>query len=312
MNSKKTGKVLVIIGPTSVGKTDLSLTLAEKLSGEIISADSRLLYKGMDIGTAKPSKEERDRVPHHLIDVADPSETWSLARFNQVVIAQIEKVLSMGKLPIIVGGTGQYIRSLVEGWEVPEIRPDVRLRSVLENWGENIGAFELHHKMSIMDPESGKVIQPQNMRRTVRALEVMFITGKRFSDVRKKTIPKFDYKLIGLIRPRDELYMLIDTRIERMFEMGFVPEVEELLKKGYRSDLPSMSAIGYGEIAKFLQGEISLEEAKGIMKRKTRQFVRRQANWFKPDDALIEWFEMTPDPMEFITTSINGWLRENK
>ena len=166
--------------------------------------------------------------------------------------------------------------------------------------------------MSILDPESGRMIQPQNMRRTVRALEVIFTTGKCFSELRKKTLPKYDYKLIGLMRPREELYGLIDTRIDKMFENGLVKEVEGLLKKGYTEDLPSMSAIGYSEIIKFLNGESTLEEAKVLMKRKTRHFVRRQANWFKPDDALIEWFNMTPDPIEPITTSVNSWLGESR
>jgi len=300
----------VIIGPTAVGKTDLSLTLAERSNGEIISIDSRLLYRGMDIGTAKPSKEERIRVRHHLIDIADPSDTWSLARFNQAVLECIDIVLTDSKLPILAGGTGQYIRSLVEGWQVPGIKPNVVLRQIIENWGIHIGAVELHRKMSILDPESGRMIQPQNMRRTVRALEVIFTTGKCFSELRKKTLPKYDYKLIGLMRPREELYALIDTRIDKMFENGLVREVEGLLKNGCSEDLPSMSAIGYSEIIKFLNGESTLEEGKKLMKRKTRQFVRRQANWFKTDDALIEWFNMTPDPIEPISVSVNSWLGE--
>jgi len=308
MISNKPRKVLVIIGPTAVGKTDLSLTLAERSNGEIISVDSRLLYRGMDIGTAKPSKEERIRVTHHLIDIADPNDTWSLARFNQAVLDCIEIVLNDRKLPILAGGTGQYIRSLIEGWEIPEIKPNDAMRQIIENWGKHIGAVELHRKMSILDPESGRMIQPQNMRRTVRALEVIFTTGKWFSELRKKALPKYDYKLIGLMRPREELYGLIDTRIDKMFEKGLVKEVEGLIKKGYTEDLPSMSAIGYSEIIKFLNGESTLEEAKVLMKRKTRHFVRRQANWFKPDDALIEWFNMTPDPIEPITVSVNSWL----
>lgn len=308
MISNKAGKVLILIGPTAVGKSDLSLALAERINGEIISADSRLLYKGMDIGTAKPSKEDRKRVKHHLIDVADPSQTWSLAKFNKAVLDCIDEVITCQKIPILVGGTGQYIRSLVEGWEIPEIKPNMLLRQVVERWGEEIGAFALHQKLSILDPECGRSIQPQNMRRTVRALEVIFTTGKHFSELRIKTFPKYDYKIIGLLRPREELYAMIDTRIENMFVNGFVKEVEGLLKSGYSEDLPSMSAIGYCEIAKFLHGECSLAEVKVMMKRKTRQFVRRQANWFKPDDELIEWFSMTPYPLESITAKVNNWL----
>ena len=308
MNSKNSGKVLIIVGPTAVGKTGLSLSLAEKINGEIISADSRLLYKGMDIGTAKPTIEERIKVKHHLIDVANPDETWSLAQFNRAVIQNIDEVIKEQRIPIIVGGTGQYIRSLVEGWDIPEIKPNYELRQAVENWGDNIGAFELHRRMSLVDPESGKSIQYQNVRRTVRALEVIFTNGIKYSDLRQKSIPKYDYKIIGLTRPRDELYKLVDMRIEAMFESGFVEEVERLINCGYSEELPSMSAIGYFEVSKCLQGKLSLEEAKVIMKSRTRQFVRRQTNWFKPDDPIIEWYPMNPDPLELITNSIYRWL----
>ena len=310
MNSNAAGKVLIIAGPTGVGKTSLSLVIARELNAEIISADSRLIYRGMDIGTAKPSPQERGMLHHHLIDVANPDETWSLATFNKAVLQAINEVLARKKLPILVGGTGQYIRSLVQGWSIPQLEPNEKLRRVLEAWGQSIGPTALHQKLALLDPVSAQAIQPENMRRTVRALEVILSTGVAFSEQRGKTAPQFKYKVIGLQLPRPELYSLIDARIEQMFQDGIVAEVEGLLKVGYSSELPSMSAIGYSEVGRFLAGEISLNEAKTLMKCRTRQFVRRQANWFKPDDPLIEWHSSNPDPTREVLHSVQKWIKE--
>jgi len=307
MNSRIRKKVLVIVGPTGVGKSALAVKIAKELNGEIVSSDSRLLYRGMDIGTDKPSKEILDSIPHHLIDIVEPDESWTLAEFNREVDKTTELILKKGKLPILVGGTGQYFRSLVEGWEIPEIKPNQELRKVIEDWGMELGAIELHKKMSILDPTSGESIQPQNMRRTIRALEVIFSTGRKFSELRVKKEPIYDFKVIGLSRRREELYKVIDERIEKMFEIGFIREVETLLNKGYSKDLPAMSAIGYREVMQYLGGEITLEEAKVIMKRKTRQFVRRQANWFNKDNKVIEWFAIPPDPTDAVIKSVQSW-----
>lgn len=298
---------MVIVGPTGVGKSALAVKIAKELNGEIVSSDSRLLYRGMDIGTDKPSKEILDSIPHHLIDIVEPDESWTLAEFNREVDKTTELILKKGKLPILVGGTGQYFRSLVEGWEIPEIKPNQELRKVIEDWGMELGAIELHKKMSILDPTSGESIQPQNMRRTIRALEVIFSTGRKFSELRVKKEPIYDFKVIGLSRRREELYKVIDERIEKMFEIGFIREVETLLNKGYSKDLPAMSAIGYREVMQYLGGEITLEEAKVIMKRKTRQFVRRQANWFNKDNKVIEWFAIPPDPTDAVIKSVQSW-----
>jgi len=308
MNSKNRSHVLIVVGSTAVGKTDLSIELAKSLNGEIISADSRLLYRGMDIGTAKPTRELLDQVRHHLIDVAEPNEMWSLAHYHKMVQLTMNDILYRGKLPILVGGTGQYIRSLTEGWEVPAVFPNDELRTVLEDWGKQIGPIELHKKLAMIDLEAAKKNDAQNLRRTIRALEVIFTTGLRFSELRQKTKPQYAYKVIGLTRTREELFNRVDERIDKMFDDGFVEEVEKLMKKGYSRDLPSMSAIGYCEVAQFLEGIITLEEAKEIMKKKTRQFVRRQANWFKQSDPNIDWFEMEPNPLERIQSSVNTWL----
>lgn len=283
--------LVVILGPTAVGKTDLAIQLAERLGGEIISADSRLIYRGMDIGTAKPTPEQRQQVPHYLIDVADPDQVWSLTLFQRAVKKAIKDIHSRFRLPFLVGGTGQYIRAIVADWQIPEIKPNFLLRKTLENWAEEIGADGLHARLAAIDADAASKIEYRNLRRTIRALEVIFLSGKPFSEQRQ--IGKFPYSniQIGLTMPRAELYARIDARIDTMLAAGFVAEVEALLSKGYSPDLPTFSAIGYQEIIDYLLGNTSLEEAVTIIKRRTRQLVRRQANWFKEDDPNIHWFQ---------------------
>ncbi len=291
MSSPK-APLILIVGPTGVGKTELAIQLALRLNGEIVSADSRLFYRGMDIGTAKPSAAELAQVRHHLIDVANPDETWSLAVFQQAAREAINDIHSRGKLPLLVGGTGQYIRAVTQGWTPPEVRPDPRLRSVLEALAVEHGQYWLREKLMILDPPAAEKIDARNVRRTVRALEVIFTSGRPFSTQRGVSDSPYRLIGIGLKRPRPELYERIDQRIEAMFANGLLNEVQSLLEKGYPADLPTMSAIGYRECVAVLQGEMSLEEAKTQMKRLTRIFVRRQGNWFKHDDAEIKWFEM--------------------
>jgi tRNA dimethylallyltransferase len=294
--------LILIIGPTAVGKTELSIRLAEQFNGEIVSADSRLFYRGMDIGTAKPTPEERDRVPHHLIDVADPDDIWSLAVFQKKATEIITEIHAHGKIPFLVGGTGQYIRAVTEGWTPPEVKPNPRLRSVLESLAEERGVNWLHARLEKIDPLAAQKIDSRNVRRTIRALEVILTTGKTFSKQRRQSESPYDLLTIGLKRPREELYQRVDERIEAMFESGFLEEVEGLLVKGYSPELPTLSAIGYRECVQVISGRMSIEQAKVEMRRATRVFVRRQANWFKDDDPDIHWFragqEDTLNPIE--------------
>jgi len=283
--------LILIVGPTAVGKTELSLQLAERLNGEIISADSRLFYRGMDIGTAKPTLEERARAPHHLIDVADPDDIWSLAVFKQASTEIIAGIHARGKMPFLVGGTGQYMRAVTEGWTPPEVQPDSRLRDVLEGLAEEKGKYWLHEGLNLVDPVAAGRIDPRNVRRVVRALEVVLTTGKPVSKQRGQSDSPYNLLSIGLNRPREELYQRVDKRIEAMFEAGFVDEVRKLLEKGYTPDLPTMSAIGYRECVRVIEGELDIEQAKGEMRRATRMFIRRQANWFKEEDPGIHWFD---------------------
>ena len=300
--------LILLIGPTAVGKTKLAIQLAERLNGEIVSADSRLFYRGMDIGTAKPTSEERARVPHHLIDVADVEETWSLAVFQQKAMETIADIHSRGKLPFLVGGTGQYVRAVTEGWAPPEVEPDERLRGELEKMKEERGLSWLHAKLRMLDPQAAEKIDARNVRRTVRALEVILTTGRPFSEQRRQSDSPYNLLAIGLKRTREELYQRIDERIEAMFSAGFLDEVQTLLNKGCSPELPSMSAIGYREAIRVLKGQMSLKQAKGEMRRATRVFVRRQANWFKEGDPNIHWFEAG---QENVTELIESFIRDH-
>ena len=282
--------LILIVGPTAVGKTELSIQLAKRLNGEIISADSRLFYRGMNIGTAKPSAEEMSRVPHHLIDIVHPDETLSLAVFQKKAGDLIHEIHARAKLPFLVGGTGQYIRAVTQGWSPPEVVPNSELRNELEKLKEERGSDWLYAKLKRLDPEAAEKIDPRNIRRTIRALEVIQITGKKFSEQRTQGDSPYRLITIGLKRPREQLYHRVDERIDKMFEVGLLDEVSGLLNAGYSPSLPSMSAIGYRECVSVIKGELTIDQAKVEMKRTTRVFVRRQANWFKESDPQIQWF----------------------
>jgi tRNA dimethylallyltransferase len=300
--------IVVIVGPTGVGKTETSLNLAARFEGEIISADSRLFYRGMDIGTAKPTAAEREKIQHHLIDVADPDETWSLALFQRAARDAIHSIIQRNHLPFLVGGTGQFIRAITEEWSIPELEPDHRIRKALENWAVEIGTEGLHDRLRTLDPTAASNIDHRNLRRTIRALEVTLVTGMRFSDQRRKLESPYDLLTLGLIRSRAELYARIDRRIDSMIAEGLVEEVKGLLNLGFAPDLPAFSAIGYREIIQYVQNGITLDEAVQKMKKGTRQFVRRQANWFKENDPGIIWFEMNDDTVEQMEQTIRSHM----
>ena len=300
--------LVVILGPTAVGKSEVALKLAEQFDGEIVSADSRLFYRGMDIGTAKPTQEQRLRVPHYLIDVADPDEVWSLALFQREAHKAIQGIYSRKHLPFLVGGTGQFLHSIIEGWSLPSVAPDPRLREVLAHWLNRLGALELHHKLAILDPRAAQAIDPSNVRRTIRALEVIFSSGRRFSDQKKRGLMRYNPLLLGLTCSRAELYRRIDERISSMISSGFMNEVKSLLERGYAPDLPTMSAIGYREVLAYIMGKITLDEAISTMKHRTRVFVRRQANWFKLDDPRICWFQADGTAEDEMGKTIKLWL----
>ncbi len=300
--------LLVIVGPTAVGKTDLSIRLAERLEGEIVSADSRCLYRGLDIGTAKPSPAEQQRVRHHLIDVAAPDEPWTLATYQAAALAAIDDIQSRGRLPMLVGGTGQYIRAVVAGWQAPAVATAAELRSELEALLAEQGAAALARRLSDIDPESASVIDLRNPRRVIRALEVALATGRSFVAQRRQSPPPFVVTTLGLTLPRAELYARIDARVDTMLAAGLVDEVRALAARGYAWDLPAMSGLGYKQIGAHLRGQCDLPEAVRRIRRETRRFVRRQANWFKPSDPAIHWFDARA-PLETLAAFVAGEIQ---
>jgi tRNA dimethylallyltransferase len=303
-----TKPLIVIVGPTAVGKTELSVRLAKKLDGEIVSADSRLFYRGMNIGTAKPTQVEMDDVPHHLINIAEPDDEWSLARYLPRAQHIINDIQTRGNIPFLVGGTGQYVQAIVKGWDLPKIKPDPRLRQILSEWAAEVGTNGIRSRLEVLDPDAAANIDGPNLRRMVRALEVILSSGKKFSSQKNKKGSSFRILQIGLIRPREGLYQRIDLRIDRMIEEGLIQEVQSLLEAGYSGQLSSMSAIGYKQIVTYLSGEISLDEAIRQIRSKTRKYVRQQANWFKQNDEDIHWFSAADDPFKEILNEIQHFL----
>ena len=299
--------LVVVVGPTAVGKTAISILLAQQLDAEIVSADSRQFYRGMDIGTAKPTVEQRALVRHHLLDIAEPDETVSLAVFQRLALDAISGIHARGRLPLLVGGTGQYIRAVTRGWSPPPVRPAPKLRGALERLSLDRGPLWLHRRLESMDPEAARAIDYRNARRTIRALEVILTSGHRFSTQRLEAASSFHLISVGLVLRRSELYPRIDARIENMFASGLIQEVRGLLSRGYAPDLPALSAIGYQECLKVISGTMQPDEAKTAIRRRTRLFVRRQANWFKQSDPSIKWFDVEDG---HLVSSIAAFVRK--
>jgi tRNA dimethylallyltransferase len=283
--------VIAIVGPTAVGKSELALHLAQYFPIEIISADSRQVYRYMDIGTNKPSLAERASVPHHVIDVIEPDEDFSLAMYHQLAMEALEAIQQKGKLPLLVGGSGLYVWSLVEGWKIPEVPPDQKLRCQLEARAEQEDSQSLYRELQDIDPMAAEKINPSNTRRIIRALEIYHITGQPPSQLQRKKAPSFPILVIGLTRERSELYRRIDGRVDKMIQGGLVEEVEQLLKRGYSPSLPSMSGIGYKQIGQFLRGEMTLPQAIDKIKYETHRLARHQYAWFRIGDSRIHWFD---------------------
>ncbi len=300
--------LLVIVGPTAVGKTSTSLELAKALAGEIISADSRYLYRGMDIGTAKPSLAERAAIPHHLIDITEPDQPWSLAQYKRAATVAIADIADRGNLPMLVGGTGQYIRAVLEGWTIPPRSSNPRLREELEGFAAASGAAALHTRLAEVDAQAAAAIDYRNVRRVVRALEVTLESGIPFSEQRRSEPPPYEVFQLGLNMPRADLYARIDHRVDEMLETGLLEEIETLLARGIDWNLPAMSALGYKQLGHYIRGECALDEAVQQIKRETRRFVRRQANWFQADDPAIHWFNPPDISIEVLIATVQKWL----
>ena len=283
--------LVVIVGPTAAGKTALSIELAEAVGGEIVSADSRQIYRGMDIGTAKATADEQTRVPHHLLDVVEPDQVLTLAEYQRMAYDTIANIHARGRLPILVGGTGQYVQAVVEGWSIPAVAPQPELRAELEAKASAEGAEALHGWLAVLDPTAAARIDYRNVRRVIRALEVCLVTGQPITELQRKNPPPFDILQIGVTRPRPELYARIDARVDQMMADGLLAEVCRLAAAGHAWDLPAMTGLGYRQIGEYLRSEVSLDEAIARIKKGTRRFVQQQYNWFRLTDPAIRWID---------------------
>ena len=286
------GTVLFVVGPTAAGKTELAVRLSAELDGEVVSADSRQVYRFMDIGTAKPTAEQRAAAPHHLIDLVAPDQQYSLSLFLRQARAAIDEVRLRGRLPIVAGGTGQYVRALLEGWRVPEMEPDPRVRREMEARVEAEGVEQLHRELAAVDPAAAARVEASNPRRVIRALELYGGTEPPAAQP-AAVKPGFEAVVLGLTLEREALYWRVDDRVDRMIGEGWVGEVDGLLQRGHTRELSSMSGIGYSELAAHLEGEMPLDEAVQRTKYRTHRFVRQQYNWFRLSDPSVTWFDGT-------------------
>lgn len=294
MTEQSKPNLLVLIGPTAVGKTKMSIELAKAFGCEIISGDSMQVYRGMDIGTAKISSDEMEGIPHHLIDIHEPDYPYSVAEFQEQSERLIKNITNRDKLPFIVGGTGLYIESVCYGFQFSETGADEDFRQSQFKFAEDNGAEALHQKLNQVDPKSAERLHPNDLRRVVRALEIFHLTGAPLSAQlasQKKESP-YHLCLVGLTMDRQMLYNRIEERIDIMLSQGLVKEVSELMDKGYAPGLVSMQGLGYKEIVSYLQGQYSYEEAVELLKRDTRRFAKRQLSWFRHMKD-IEWVDVT-------------------
>jgi len=302
-------RLVAIVGPTATGKSRLALRLAQTFNGEIVSADSWQVYRYMDIGTAKPSRQELSLVPHRLIDMVNPDEDFSLAQYQQLAYQTIDEIQQHNKLALLVGGSGLYVWAVLEGWEIPQVPPDLEFRHSLEEKAARGRADELYQELRRVDPVAARNIDPRNVRRVIRALEVCRYAGIPFSQLQHKKTPPFNALIIGLTADRAEVYRRVDLRVDEMIERGLVEEVRKLVDMGYDYNLPAMSGIGYKQIGMFLRGELTSAAAIQQIKFETHRLVRHQYNWFRLRDDRIQWFDVEQEVGPAITALVAHFLR---
>lgn len=283
--------LVVILGPTASGKTEFALELSSHFPAEAVGADSRQVYRFMDIGTAKPTPLQQARLEHHVIDIVDPDEPFHLGEYLRRANGAIDAIRDRGHTPLLVGGSPQYVWAIVEGWDVPAVAPDVDYRSTLLQRARSEGALALHEQLRLSDSAAARAIHPHNVRRVIRALELLKQTGRPASLLRERQVPRSDVIIFGIRVARAELYARIDARVDAMFEGGLVEEVQRLLELGYDRSLPSLSGIGYTQVIQWLAGEIEFADAMSAVKSATHRFARRQSTWFRAADPRIVWLE---------------------
>lgn len=294
-------KLAALVGPTGVGKTALAMALADHLAIEVVSADSRAVYRWMDIATAKPTPEERRRVPHHLIDVVDPDEPYSLALYQQQALVALAEIDARGRTPLLVGGAGLYVSAVCDGLAMPDVPPDLVFRAEMEARAQREGWPALRADLERVDPRSARRIDPKNVRRVIRALEVHHATGRPFSVWQTPpAVPPVQTTRIGLNLDRQVLFARLDQRIDAWIHGGFVEEVRGLLERGYAPTLPSMSGIGYREIAQVVRGELDLPSAVAQFKHATHQYAKRQLTWFRRDRGIVWLDAATATPEQIL------------
>ena len=299
--------LIAILGPTAVGKTETSLKLAAEFHGEIVSADSRQVYRGMDIGTAKPTQDEQRRAPHHLLDVVNPDETFNLSDYQHHAYAAISDIHARGHVPVLVGGTGLYVRAVLEGLSIPRVAPNLERRAQLEKENPD----ELYARLQQIDLAAASKIDPHNIRRVIRAIEVCEESGRPISEQQTHSAPNYRVLRIGLTMPREKLYDRINARVDAMIQAGLVDEVRGLIERGFTSkNIPAMSGLGYRQIEQFVLGHTSLDEAIRVLKRDTRRFVHHQYSWFRLADARIHWFDMALVEYDAIRALVADFLSE--
>lgn len=284
--------VLAVVGPTATGKTEVGILLAETLGGEIISADCMAVYRGMDIGTAKPTLEQQRRVRFHLIDVCTPNEPFSVAQFQQLALEAIRQIRQRGALPIVVGGTGLYVKALLDGFHIPPAPAQEALRQQLWQEARKSGSAVLHARLQAVDPQAAARIHPNDAVRIIRALEVYHVTGRPISEWQQQHPPPEigRARRFGLTMPREMLYTRINQRVEQMMAQGWLEEVRQLLEAGYSPELPAMRSLGYAQLVQVIQGKLPLDTAVSLIQRETRRFAKRQLTWFRAD-RQIEWID---------------------
>ncbi|ACL69915.1 tRNA (adenosine(37)-N6)-dimethylallyltransferase MiaA [Halothermothrix orenii] len=304
--------LIVILGPTAVGKTSLSLQLARDINGEIISADSMQIYKDMDIGTAKASQKERNIIPHYMIDIIKPDQEFSVAEYQAMVDNLIPGIVYRNKVPILVGGTGLYIRAVIEGFLFPEMDKNIELRQKLQKEAQQYGNKYVYNKLKKIDPELAKKLHPNDLRRVIRGIEVYHQTGKTMTYFKKEKQKKGDrYRnlKIGLYREREELYKRINKRVDIMIEQGLIDEVKYLLTKYPDLSKTARQGLGYKEIIGYLKREYDREEAIRLLKRNTRRYAKRQLTWFRRDQD-INWFNLSTGDYKKIYSEIKKLSRD--